>query len=135
MTSSHTDALEETIPLTCFLVEDSDVIRENLIATLQELLPIKVLGAAADVPGAIAWMHGNDQRCDFMIIDIFLKIGTGFDVLVQARALVPDAKRIVLTNFATQDVRNRCLELGADAIFDKSSELEQMMQYCESLQA
>jgi DNA-binding NarL/FixJ family response regulator len=42
---------------------------------------------------------------------------------------------VVLTNFATPDMRRRCLQLGADRVFDKSAELEELLIYCESMVA
>ena len=41
--------------------------------------------------------------------------------------------RVVLTNFATSDVRRRCLELGADAVFDKSNQIDALIDYCRAL--
>jgi DNA-binding NarL/FixJ family response regulator len=120
--------------LRCFLVEDSPVIRENLIATLQEMLDINVLGSAEDELSAVSWMREETDACDLIIIDIFLKSGTGLEVLRKASTLQPGARRVVLTNFATQDMRQHCLQLGADAVFDKSAELEELIAYCESLQ-
>ncbi len=29
-----------------------------------------------------------------------------------------------------RDVRQRCVDLGADAVFDKASELDEMLAYC-----
>jgi len=40
--------------------------------------------------------------------------------------------RVVLTNYATPEMRSRCQELGADAVFDKSSELEEMLTWFAS---
>ena len=42
-------------------------------------------------------------------------------------------KRVVLTNYATAEMREACSRLGADRIFDKSSELEELLAYCERL--
>jgi DNA-binding NarL/FixJ family response regulator len=120
-------------PLSCFVVEDSAIIRQNLIATLEELLPMRVVGTAADERAALAWMRSPGARCDLLIIDIFLKSGTGLEVLRQARALRPEARLVVLTNYATADMRRRCAELGAHRVFDKSAELEELLAYCASL--
>lgn len=118
--------------LTCFLVEDSPLIRQNLIATLEELLDVRVVGIAEDEASAVRWLHG-DTPCRLMIIDIFLKSGTGLEVLRQARLLRKDARLVVLTNYATAEMRRRCLQLGADRVFDKSAELEELLAYCEEL--
>ncbi len=40
---------------------------------------------------------------------------------------------IVLTYFATADMRQRCEQLGADRVFDKSSELDELIAYCTRL--
>lgn len=122
-----------TAPLRCFLVEDNALIRENLIATLQELLAVEIVGTAADEQSAIDWMEARHGDCDLIIIDILLKTGTGFAVLSHAKTLLPAAKCVVLTNFATPEIRRRCRDLGADAFFDKSAELEQLIEYCAGL--
>ncbi|MFO1336889.1 MAG: response regulator transcription factor [Burkholderiaceae bacterium] len=120
--------------LTCFLVEDNPVIRQNLVATLEEMLVVRMVGTAEDEASAVDWLRG-DAHCDLMIIDIFLKSGTGLEVLRRARLWRPEAKLVVLTNYATPDMRRRCLQLGADRVFDKSAELEELLAYCESLAA
>jgi DNA-binding NarL/FixJ family response regulator len=121
--------------LRCFLVEDSPVIRQNLIATLEEMLPVTVVGTADDEAGALRWMRESEAECDLMIIDIFLRAGSGLEVLRSARMMQPGARLVVLTNFATPDMRRRCLQLGADRVFDKSAELDELLIYCESMVA
>lgn len=120
-------------PLSCFLVEDSPVIRQNLIATLEELVPVRVVGTAEDEQTAVGWMRSAQAHCDLMVIDIFLKSGTGLEVLRQAGMLCPAARRVVLTNYATPDMRRRCAQLGADRVFDKSAELDELLAYCAGL--
>jgi len=135
MTSPHPPDAATSPFLTCFLVEDSPVIRQNLIATLEEMLPVQVIGTAEDEASARHWMQDSHPRCDLMIIDIFLKSGTGLAVLEQARRALPHTRLVVLSNYATSDMRRRCKELGADRVFDKSSELEELLAYCEALSA
>jgi DNA-binding NarL/FixJ family response regulator len=119
--------------LNCFLVEDSPVIRQNLIATLEEMLPMRVVGSAEDEAGAVRWLEEAPTPCDLLIIDVFLRTGTGLEVLRRAKSLRPQAKLVVLTNYATPEMRRRAQELGADRLFDKSAELEDLLAYCESL--
>lgn len=119
--------------LTCFLVEDSPLIRHNLVAALEELLPLRVVDHREDQESAIAWLADARLSCDLVIIDLFLKRGSGLEVLRSARALRPGARLVVLSNYATPDVRRRAAELGADRVFDKSAELEELLAYCATL--
>lgn len=117
-------------PLRTLIVEDSPVILDNLTATLEELADVEVVGTAADEASALKWIRESPQAFDMMIIDIFLKSGTGLGVLREACAAGLPVRRVVLTNYATDDIRQRCKELGADRVFDKSSELEELIAYC-----
>jgi DNA-binding NarL/FixJ family response regulator len=92
-----------------------------------------VVGSAEDENAALRWLQAASSHCDLMIIDIFLKSGTGLEVLRRAAELRPDARRVVLTNYATPEMRQRCSQLGADRVFDKSSELDELLAYCETL--
>src|ERR1041385_8348427 len=47
----------------CFLVEDSPVIRQNLIAALEEMLPLTVVGSADSEAGAVQWMLTPEADC------------------------------------------------------------------------
>lgn len=124
-----------TLPLRTFIVEDSPLIRENLVATLEEMLPLQVVGTAEDEAGAVRWFSDPANACELGIIDIFLKRGTGLSVLKAARSARHGAKLVVLSNYATPDVRRTCLELGADEVFDKSNDIEALLDYCARLVA
>ena len=119
--------------LKAFIVEDSPVIRENLIAALEELAPVEVVGTAEDEPSAVNWLGGHEQGCDLVIIDIFLKRGSGLGVLRAASELRKPMSLVVLSNYATPDMRRKCLDLGANRVFDKSNEIEALIQYCARL--
>ena len=116
--------------LLAFVVEDSPVIQENLIAALEELAPVKVVGTAVDQAGALHWLTDAGNRCDIAIIDIFLRQGSGMGVL-RALSTAP-FERVVLTNYATADIRRQCLALGASAVFDKSGEIDALVAHCVS---
>jgi DNA-binding NarL/FixJ family response regulator len=127
------DAMLSKQPLRTYIVEDSPVIRENLIATLEELVPVEVVGTAEDEGTAVQWLAQPGNQADLLIIDIFLKSGTGLGVL-RAAGLQPQRRHVVvLSNFATPDMRRKCLEMGADQVFDKSNEIDALIQYCGRL--
>lgn len=122
-----------TTPLKTFLVEDSPMIRENLIAALEELAPVEVVGTADDERSAVDWLAAVSPCCDLVIVDIFLKGGSGLGVLRAATALGKPMKLIVLSNYATPDMRRKCEALGACRVFDKSNEIDALIAYCEEL--
>ena len=121
--------------LKTYIVEDSPVIRENLIATLEELVPVNVVGTAEEESTAISWLTHDSTTCDLLIVDIFLKSGSGLGVLKAAQGLDRTMKTVVLSNYATSDMRRKCLELGADRVFDKSNEIDALIHYCTRLAA
>jgi len=113
-----------------FIVEDSPVIRENLVATLEELVPLKVLGHADSERAALAWLDDPAHDCDLVIVDLFLRQGSGMHVLEHLGRTGRAADRVVLTNYATADVRRQCLGLGASRVFDKSGEIDALIEHC-----
>lgn len=121
--------------LRTYLVEDSPVIRESLIATLEELVPVEVVGTAEDEFTALKWLGQADHPVDLVIVDIFLKDGSGLGVLRGSHASKRQHKMVVLSNYATPDMRRKCLALGADQVFDKSHELDALIAYCGDLAA
>lgn len=114
-----------------FVVEDSALIRENLIATLEELAPVQVVGWADGEAAARRWLDQPGHGCELMIVDVFLRDGSGLGVLKAAQG--QGARRVVLSNYATRDMREACLALGADRVFDKSNELDELIAYCQRL--
>jgi DNA-binding NarL/FixJ family response regulator len=119
--------------LKTYLVEDSPVIRDSLIATLEELVPVAVVGTAEDEMSAVQWLTQPNNPVDLVIVDIFLKGGSGLGVLRAVNRLPHRYKLVVLSNYATEDIRRKCLELGADRVFDKSNEIEALILYCSQL--
>ncbi len=119
--------------LKTFIVEDSAVILENLVATLEELGNVKVVGSASDEASTVRAMREHPQQADLYIIDVFLSQGSGLGVLREAQSLNLGAHCVVLTNYATTDIRRRCKALGAERVFDKSCELDDLINFCAEL--
>ncbi|WP_205710654.1 MULTISPECIES: response regulator transcription factor [Hydrogenophaga] len=119
-------------PLRTFIVEDNLLIFDNLVSTLKELAGVEVIGHARDEANAVQWMQQREPF-DLMIVDIYLLSGSGLGVLKAAQEAGLAGRRVVLTNRATPDMRRRCSQLGADRVFDKSCELEELISYCERI--
>jgi two-component system, OmpR family, response regulator len=118
--------------LISYLAEDNETIARNLIETLQEICEVKVVAVGATQNEATQWLAMHDHEWDLAIVDLFLKEGSGLGVLAGCRNRDDWQKVVVLTNYATPEIRKRATELGANAVFDKSSELEQLFAYCSA---
>jgi len=118
------------VPLITYLVEDNQTIVENLIETLEEIASVNVVGHAATEAEATRWLSVHDGHWQLAVVDMFLQEGSGMGVLAGCRQREPYQKVVVLTNYATDDMRRRSRELGADAVFDKSNQLDEFFAYC-----
>ena len=118
--------------LAVFVVEDNPEIQENLAEALEELTCAKVIGGSASEDGAIAWLAAH-QDWDVLLVDLFLKGGSGMRLVQQVRRTRPGQKIIVFSNYVNAAVRKRCAQLGVDAVFDKSTEIDGLVDYCSHL--
>ncbi len=113
-----------------FLVEDNYLIRENLVNTLEELAPVEAIGMADSEEEGAAWLNGHAGQWDLAIVDLFLKQGSGLGILAACRLRHERQRVVVFSNYPTSEMRLRCAQLGADAVFDKSTEIGALVTYC-----
>jgi two-component system, OmpR family, response regulator len=121
---------EVPVHLQAFVIEDNATIRENLIGTLEELTCVKVAGTSATEDEALAWLDANMERWDLVIVDLFLKQGSGLHLAQSLKRRRPTQKIVVFSNYINASVRKRCAQLGVDAVFDKSTEIDSLVDYC-----
>ena len=116
--------------LKTYIVEDNVTIRENLVGTLEELTCIAAIGYAETEAEASQWLVDHADEWELAIVDLFLKQGSGLGVLQACLARRPNQKVVVLSNYATPDIRKRCAQFGVDAVFDKSNEIDGLIDFC-----
>ena len=116
--------------LKTYIVEDNVTIRENLVGTLEELTCISAIGFAETEAEASQWLVAHGDEWELVIVDLFLKQGSGLGVLQTCMARQPNQKVVVLSNYATPDIRKRCAQFGVDAVFDKSNEIDGLIDFC-----
>ena len=119
--------------LAVFIVEDSPTIRQNLVEALEELAPVTVVGTADTAADAITVLADERVHCDLAVVDLLLRNGSGIDVLKALQFRRPLLRRVVLSNYATRAISAHCLALGAERVFDKSAEIESLIDYCNTL--
>lgn len=119
-------------PLSVFMVEDSEPVRETFAELLATLPGFELAGMAGSESQAAEWLSANDDSWNVAIVDLMLTGGSGFNLIPQLKAGPAGRTVIVYSGFVTPEVRQRCLDLGADAVFQKSG-TEGMLQYLVSL--
>ncbi len=116
--------------LAVFVVEDNADIHENLVGALEELTCAKVVGGSATEEDAMAWVSQHPRDWDMLIVDLFLKGGSGIRLVQRVQRARNEQKIIVFSNYVNASVRKRCAQLGVDAVFDKSTEIDALVDYC-----
>ena len=116
-----------TLPV--FLVEDDPKLRDLIAHAIDTVCDAKVVGTAETEIGAVSWLNDHPREWRLVVLDLFLEIGTGFGVLERLHPPGTCSQVIVLTNSVTVENRDRCLALGALAVYDKTSELEQFLDH------
>lgn len=119
--------------LRIFLVEDSQTIRVTLMDMLTDLAGARLVGFAEQQSDAIAWLSEHPNGWDVAIVDILLKRGSGFSVLRACAGRSSRQHVLVLSNYATPEVRTQALRLGVDCVFDKSQDVEALIDYCRQV--
>ncbi|HEY0201367.1 MAG TPA: response regulator [Burkholderiaceae bacterium] len=113
-----------------YIAEDSATVRQSLIETLQELAHVDAEGGAETAQDCISWLQTHSQCWSLAIVDLSLRESSGMNVLQACRKRRPEQKMVVFSSHTSGDMRKRCAQLGADAVFDKSSDIDKLLDYC-----
>ena len=106
------------------LIEDSLVLSRRLIELLSE--PGRLAVAAQATTQSEALTKLQESTYDVLVVDIELGEGNGVAVIRKARALYPPGAQpliVVLTNYASDFVRDHCFAAGADYFLDKMRDI------------
>ena len=106
------------------LIEDSAVLTRRLVDLLSE--PGRVEVAAQAATQAEALLRLREAGFDVLVVDIELAEGNGVAVIRQARQMYPPEAQpliVVLTNYASDFVRDHCFAAGADYFLDKMRDI------------
>jgi len=116
-----------------FIADDSKVLCERLIEMLSDVAGIEIVGHAQDVAGSLEAIKKLNP--DIVILDIRMPGGSGIDVLQDIKQNKQAPMVIILTNYPYPQYRKKCLGLGADYFFDKSTEFEKVTELFKHLRA
>jgi DNA-binding NarL/FixJ family response regulator len=109
-----------------FIVDDCLELCRRLVGILSEIPGVRIIGQAQDVSSA---KEGIKKALpDFVILDIRLRSESGLDVLKAIKSEPKYSPTVaIFTNYPYPQYRNRCMNMGADYFFDKSEDLDALV--------
>ena len=105
--------------LRVFLVEDLQRMRGLLGELFASMGGFTVVAHASTEVEANLWLEEHPGGWDVAVIDLVLDEGAGMNVIRRCRNDPAGGRVVVFSSYATPGVRQHCLDLGADAVFDK----------------
>jgi len=114
-----------------FIADDSEYICNSLKAMLSKIPGIEIIGQAGETREAIELIY--KLKPEVVILDIRMPGGSGMEVLKQIKKNASAPLVIILTNFPYPQYRKKCMELGADFFFEKSSEFARIPEVLKQL--
>ena len=101
------------------IVDDSDLLQIRLAKAIHKVDEYIKIYQAYSCKEAIEL--SAPLYPDIIILDISLPDGSGIDLLKQFKNDDPGVMVLIFTNYPTDEFKSKCLEMGADQFFDKSS--------------
>lgn len=120
MAGSELSMEKAGVDLRVFLVEDLQRMRGLLGELFDSMGGFQVAGTASTEAEANLWLDEHPGGWDVAVIDLVLEQGAGMNVIRRCRNDPAGGSVVVFSSYATPGVRQHCLDLGADAVFDKS---------------
>ena len=115
-------------PVRAVVIDDTRDIRE-LLSTVLTRSGMDVVGEAGDGQAGVDVVRA--ERPDVVLLDLAMPVMDGVEALPLIRALVPDARIIVLSAFSGA-VRDQVLDWGADGYLLKGTPLRKIVAYVEA---
>lgn len=131
---NHPTGSKNQMAIRVFIVEDNPLIRSNLTETLVNLTTFQVVNFSDSALESNRWFESNQDGWDLAVVDLFLAEGNGLAVLGAIKERSARQQVVVLSNYATPNLRARCAALGANAVFDKSNELDAFFEYVRAME-
>jgi len=115
----------EQTAIRVLVVDDHPMLREGVIAILEDRADIEVVGEASN--GAEALARFRELRPDVTLMDLQMPVASGLDAILAIRSEFSDARILVLTTYAGDAQAVRALKAGATGYLLKSSLRTEML--------
>ena len=114
-----------------YIVEDAPETRRDIANALAPMKDIEVVGEAESILDARKGIYSSSPEA--VILDISLPDGSGVEILKLIRNWRKQIRVVVLTFDPSKELRDKCMELGAAAIFDKLNGFNKAVEFVQGL--
>jgi two-component system response regulator AtoC len=115
---------KKSAPLRILVVDDESLIRWSLTETLSDLGHL--VSEAGDGDTALRMVTDVDAPFDVVLLDYHLPDSHDLGLLSQIRRLAPNTVVIMMTAFATPEMSDAALRIGAYRVVHKPFEIHDM---------
>lgn len=115
--------MADAAPLRVLIADDSKPVSDMLTELISEPGRIEVVGVGESESATLEAIRR--LRPDVVVLDLQLKTGSGTNVIraVRSDPQLAGTRLLVTSNHTSPQLRAGCMELGADAYYDKVKEL------------
>jgi two-component system, NarL family, invasion response regulator UvrY len=107
-------------PAGVLICDDNEAIRGLLSEVVSGDQGLRVVGEAAD--GNEAIVEAIALRPDVILLDLAMPKRSGLEALPELRRVAPDARIVVLSGFASANVAEEVMALGAASYVEKGAD-------------
>ena len=107
------------------IAEDQRIVREGLIALLEDEDEIAIAGVASDGQQAVELFE--TLRPDVVLMDLQMPVMDGPEATARIRERSPDARILVLTTYATDEFIFKALRAGARGYMLKDASADELL--------
>jgi DNA-binding NarL/FixJ family response regulator len=115
------------------IVDDHEVVREGLIATLADVRHVRIIGAVGT--GKAALTLASRVMPDVALVDLRLPDTTGDDLCRELHAVSRCIAVVILSSYLNEETVRKSLGAGAVAYLTKSAGLPRLREVLEQIRA
>jgi DNA-binding NarL/FixJ family response regulator len=122
-----------TTRIRIFVVDDHPMVQAWLTTYLRAQSDLEVCGHSGELKGSLDAIRAT--RPDIVIVDLFLKGGSGFDLIKELRTYLPKVDVIVLSMHEEIGFAERALRAGAKGYVTKRESTEKIVEAIREVRA
>jgi two-component system OmpR family response regulator len=119
-------------PVPVLMVEDSKNVQQVLADLFHAIGGFRIVACITTEMEATAWLQQHRGDWQLATIDLVLHEGSGFNLIQRCKAAHEGGHVVVLSDFVTPAIEERCRAMGADAVFNKA-DVKGLTGYLEAL--